>query len=409
VANAPAWLETLLWLVQALQAGLLALADALGLLPRLDGQPLWPWRWRLATEMLRLDQGLARQLALALAAVVLIAPAAVLACWRRTRRAALALAAAVLLIGVLPVSTLLQPAGRAALLAAATPTQFHRSTTGFDSAAIAAGAPLYAAHCAGCHGEDGRGNGPLAASLPMWPPDLARGLLWQRSEGAQFWAVRRGLQAASGSGRTRLRHELTSGTGTISTMPAFAGTLSDREIWTVLAYLQALAAGQGLQREGRWISPVALPALEADCGAGPKRFTPAPGQRLRIVAGAAAPLPDPRLRTLLLLPPDAGESAIEAESADCISRSADAWQAFALIAGVSPQALAGNQFLADRDGWLRALGSARQDWSDGDMVCRGGASQPAQAGANPAGDGLGRLIARMDAEPLRPVRGAYFH
>ncbi|NMG63354.1 c-type cytochrome [Azoarcus indigens] len=409
MASAPAWLETLLWLVQALQAGLLALADALGLLPRLDGQPLWPWRWRLATEMLRVDQGLARQLALALAAIALCAPAVVLACWRRTRRAGLALAAAALLIGLLPMSALLQPAGRAALLAAATPTEFHHSAAGFDSAAIAAGAPLYAAHCAGCHGESGRGDGPLAASLPMWPPDLARGLLWQRSEGAQFWAVRQGLQAASGSGRTRLRHEPTSGADAIPTMPAFAATLSDREIWAVLAYLQALAAGQGLQREGRWISPVPVPALEADCGAGPGRFTLTPGQRQRIVAGTAAPLPDPRLRTLLLLPPDAGESAIEAESADCISRSAEAWQAFALIAGLSPQALAGSQFLADRDGWLRALGSARQDWSDGDMVCRSAASPSEPAIETPAGDGLGRLIARMDAEPLRPLRGAYFH
>lgn len=40
-----------------------------------------------------------------------------------------------------------------------------------------AGAALYAQHCAVCHGQEGRGNGPLAPALLLQPPslrDLAR-------------------------------------------------------------------------------------------------------------------------------------------------------------------------------------------------------------------------------------------
>lgn len=35
-----------------------------------------------------------------------------------------------------------------------------------------AGADLYQRHCAACHGADGRGGGPVAASLETPPPDL---------------------------------------------------------------------------------------------------------------------------------------------------------------------------------------------------------------------------------------------
>ncbi len=37
---------------------------------------------------------------------------------------------------------------------------------------IAAGRDLYATHCAMCHGDDARGGGPMAASLPVPPPNI---------------------------------------------------------------------------------------------------------------------------------------------------------------------------------------------------------------------------------------------
>lgn len=36
------------------------------------------------------------------------------------------------------------------------------------------GATLYKAYCAVCHGVDGRGGGPMAASLKVPPPDLTQ-------------------------------------------------------------------------------------------------------------------------------------------------------------------------------------------------------------------------------------------
>ena len=37
---------------------------------------------------------------------------------------------------------------------------------------IAEGRDLYGTHCAVCHGDDARGNGPMAASLPVPPPSI---------------------------------------------------------------------------------------------------------------------------------------------------------------------------------------------------------------------------------------------
>jgi mono/diheme cytochrome c family protein len=36
------------------------------------------------------------------------------------------------------------------------------------------GAEIYAAYCAACHGPGGRGEGIIAAELPVGPPDLTR-------------------------------------------------------------------------------------------------------------------------------------------------------------------------------------------------------------------------------------------
>lgn len=41
-----------------------------------------------------------------------------------------------------------------------------------DPAAAAKGKVLYNQYCASCHGLDGTGNGPAAASLKVAPPDL---------------------------------------------------------------------------------------------------------------------------------------------------------------------------------------------------------------------------------------------
>lgn len=389
VAATP-WLESLLALLQALQLGLLRLLDLLGLTGRLDGQPLWPWPWRVSAEMLRIDRGHARTVAIALAALGAALLLAALALpWRRYRPWLLAGAAVILGLTPLPAASL--------LFTEAVPTSFHRSPNAFDAAAIVRGQAVYGAHCAACHGDDGRGEGPRAAQLPMWPPDLTRGLVWQRTDGELFWRIRAGMHDRHGA----------------PTMPGFGATLADAELWAAVDYLHALAAGQSLRRDAAWASPVRLPGFAARRADGSvRRFGAQGGSRLQIVAesggGAADPLPDPRFDTVLLRRP--GSDAPPPGDV-CVADGADAWAVFALLTGLAPDQLGGARLLADRAGWLRAV--ARPDggqWTDADLVCRAGDGSRATDGdAKPAAAGLDALLARIDAEPVRAVRGGYAH
>ena len=91
---------------------------------------------------------------------------------------------------------------------------------------------------------------------------------------------------------------------------------------------------------------------------------------------------------------------------------ARAWQAMALLSG--SEQLQGMQWLGDRSGWLRALSRpGAQGWSEDDLVCRtdtaAKTTSGAGAGAGAVADGLGALIARMDAEPVRFIKGGFVH
>ncbi len=48
------------------------------------------------------------------------------------------------------------------------------STSRADPLLVAAGAELFASHCASCHGADARGEGPAAVALSTPPADLTR-------------------------------------------------------------------------------------------------------------------------------------------------------------------------------------------------------------------------------------------
>jgi hypothetical protein len=373
--------NTLLSLLQNLQQGLLKGLDVLGLAAPVHGQPGWPFDQRIGAEMLRFDPGHARRVALALGALALLPGLLVLAAlWRRGRWPLLT--ASALVLGLAPWPE------RSLLLSPAHPTSFHQARGGFTASSLMQGQVLYRAHCAQCHGADGGGEGPMARSLPMWPPNLNGPLLWQRLDGELFWGVLHGLQDRHGR----------------RTMPGFQGTLDEGQVWAVLDYLQANAAGQSLRRTGLWANPVRAPELAVRCGDKPARPLSAwRGQRLRLVAASAtatAPREDPRLVTAMV------RSATVAVDDDCRIDGAG-WDALALVAGVGPERLAGYQFLVDRDGWLRAVSRPEQSqWSDADLACS--TSRPLRNTPQPA-DGLGALIARMDAEPVRVTRGGFPH
>ncbi|WP_175902745.1 c-type cytochrome [Burkholderia seminalis] len=393
--NAPLfsdWAIAFLQLLYRAQIALARVLHALGLTADADGQAAWPWAHRIALETLRIDAGLTRQLAFACAATALALVLACIAFASRRWRVASALAAlAVAWFAPWPPSSL--------WLAPAVPTSFQRDPAPFSVSSVMRGAHLYAQHCAACHGADGRGEGPLAATLAHWPPTFAGTLLARRLDGELFWRVRHGTRDEHGA----------------STMPGFAATLGPQDTWAVLDYLKALAAGSGAQAEGAWPVPVPLPALDVRCGdAAPQPLDRwREGQRVRIVAlapGAPPPPEDARWQTLLVTERGASVAAPSTGTrANCVATTPDAWRAFATIAGIAPDALGGTQLLADRRGWLRARalpGSA--GWSEADLLCRSSAAaRPAVPAAGV--DALTALLLRVDTEPVRDVQAGLPH
>jgi cytochrome c553 len=292
------------------------------------------------------------------------------------------------------------------LLTQATSTSFHVSSSGFTAAGIVRGQQTYQQHCLRCHGVNGRGEGPDAPALAMWPPTLNGALLWKRMEGELFWRVRHGLQGRDGR----------------QTMPGFAQQLSAAQTWEVLDFLQAQAAGQNLKESGIWAHPVRMPDAPVRClranGATVRSLA---GQRLRVVvpvAGAPALLDDPRLVGLQLrvpkvLEPKLLESGAQLSSVqhalpdpECDMSEPAMAASLSLILGVPVEQLPGYQIMVDRQGWLRAVGRPGQSgWSEDDLVCRSGDKLAPQ----PTAEGLDGLIGRMDGEPVRLVRGGFPH
>ncbi len=375
--------------LQAAQQGLRTVLSWVGLAPDVHGQPAWPFSHRLSAEMLVVDAGHARRMLTALGASVFAAGLVIWSFfWRRARERLWLLAVAVLVLTPWPDANL--------MLTAAVPTSLHQSPSGFTAQGIVRGQAVYQQQCIRCHGADGRGEGPDAASLPMWPPSLNGALLWKRLDGELFWRVREGMQ----------------GRGGVLTMPGFGHALSDQEVWDVLDYMQAHAAGQMLRESGAWERPIRLPALAVRCRRDSTIDSTTRdllGQRIRVVLPTAAGLPeqDPRLVDVVVTarPQDAGDDP------ECLTDGPAAMTALALVLGVPQAELPGYQMIVDRAGWLRARGlPGAPAWSEDDLVCRSGVSAPVTHKANAApGEGLDALVRRMDAEPVRLLRGGFPH
>lgn len=384
------WLNALLVLIHHVQLALLRLWHALGLREDSHGQASWPWAHRVVGETLLIDLGLARQVAWSLVAVASAGIALALALpWRRRRPVLLAFAALALSVAPWPAASL--------VFGPAVPTSFHISPTRFSVDSIARGARIYTQNCAACHGKDGRGEGPLAATLTRWPPTLVSQLLARRADGEMFWRIQHGMRDEEGH----------------STMPAFSARLGDADTWAVLDYLKALAAGTGASVYGDWPLPLALPDVTVRCGREAARPLAQwrAGQRVRVVAfdgnPVSIPLDDVRFKTLLVTRDGEVPPGVPRSRTDCTAAAVQAWSVFARIAGVPETAFGGTQLLADRSGWLRAKGTGKKVWSDADMLCKSG--QPATASGGTTEGGLEAVLRRMDAEPVRFVKGGFMH
>lgn len=410
------WLNALLQALQFVQSTWLSALYALGITDDSHGAPAWPWAQRIAGENLVIDVALARQFAWMLAAIAFAIVCLLLTvCWRRAWRWLTAAAIGALVLAPWPSPQL--------WLTAAVPTSFHTSPTGFTVESIARGARIYAVQCAACHGTDGRGEGPLAATLRRWPPTMASALLSRRADGELFWHVLYGMRDDQGV-----------------TMPGFLGRLSDREVWAALDYMRVLSASAGMAAGGSWPVPIALPSVAVKCTGRPDRALDAwrGNQRVRVVAVDAAhppPFEDPRCLTLLIRRDDASAAGPAAAPvrkvatvatvttqrtpgdvtplfgtrADCVADAREAWQVFAQIAGASASGLAGTEWLVDRDGWLRALAPAgRRGWADGGLMCT--TSTSLQDGEkSSARDPLTATLREMDDDPVRFVKGGFVH
>jgi len=94
---------------------------------------------------------------------------------------------------------------------------------------------LFTTYCMICHGQDGRGNGPLARKMKVEPADLTVTVRARSDVALKAIISGRGRQLISG----RDRHNLIS-----DAMPEWKDILSDREIESLIAYLRFLSSSK---------------------------------------------------------------------------------------------------------------------------------------------------------------------
>ena len=101
-----------------------------------------------------------------------------------------------------------------------------------DAPQVARGKPLYQKHCASCHGARLEGQANWKKTLPDGrmpaPPHDASGHTWHHPDAVLFGITKHGLVPGKYAPPSYK-----------SDMPAYAGMLTDEEIWAVLAYIKS--------------------------------------------------------------------------------------------------------------------------------------------------------------------------
>ncbi len=318
-------------LLVVLAAGVLA-----SLVPGVHEQAVWPFASRPSLAVLA-DPDLRGDVALAIIAVGAgIGAVAVSVFFRRFRIAAVLAA-----IGL----TVWQAPDLGLLLVEAYPTSYQFSTTGFTAISIEQGRRVFAANCAACHGSGG-GDGPAASALRIKPADLTAGHLWEHRDGELYWWISHGIEGPEGG----------------LAMPGFGDGLPSEDRWAVIDYVRSLNAGASMQLSGAWVHSVPAPDFPIACPSDAiDRLTDLRGRFVRIVTTSTfARATD--ATAVVRLDRVAGQ-ALPVNG--CASATVAAWGAYAALAGVSADALAGWEFLIDPQGWLRvAHGAGGPDWND---------------------------------------------
>ncbi|MBI4718443.1 MAG: cytochrome c [Planctomycetes bacterium] len=117
-------------------------------------------------------------------------------------------------------------------------TQISQTRNPFDAhhdpRAVSRGAVLYKMHCARCHGDDARGQGPSV--LPDHPATNFKTFGKRLAATLHRGAPRRWFRVLrDGAGDPVVYPE-----GGMSAMPAFGALLTREQMWLVITYLQSL-------------------------------------------------------------------------------------------------------------------------------------------------------------------------
>jgi mono/diheme cytochrome c family protein len=112
--------------------------------------------------------------------------------------------------------------------AAAEPTETADTPAAEPAASpdVAEGKQLYATYCASCHGAGGEGDGPVAAGLDPKPAKHTNGEYMNALSNEHLFKVTK--EGGPAVGKSPL-------------MAPWGGTLSDAQIWDVVAFMRSLA------------------------------------------------------------------------------------------------------------------------------------------------------------------------
>jgi putative copper export protein/mono/diheme cytochrome c family protein len=319
----------------ALGVAILGIVGALGTVPpAAHTQASWPFPVRFSAAAL--DDPVSRLSTLLALAAVACGAASILGGLFAGRLRWPALAAGVLLIALAAPRL-----GRFAV--EAFPTSFYASPTGFSARSVAAGAALFAQHCASCHGPQGRGDGPAAKDLTPPPADLTVAHIYEHRDGDLYWWITKGIGNA---------------------MPPFGAALDETARWNIIDFIHANADARrlgDLEDSGPMIG-AAAPDFFVECRDGSTfSLVELRGSIVHLIfAGtrSAARLrdlgstsKDPDITTLAVrLDP-----SVSADGTFCGTDDPDVPKAFALYAGAAVDELEGTEFLIDQAGSLRSL------------------------------------------------------
>lgn len=275
---------------------------------------LWPFAWRLRENILGdaflMDTALRSIKPFALTALI-ITGGIFFPKWRWI----------VLAAGVSTPFILAQPLRLNLFLEEANPASFLHSSTGYTTSTIARGSISFQDHCSSCHGEDGRGRGPLATGNPAWPPDLTAPLFASQSDGELYWTILKGRVTNN---------------GTLS-MPGFGKYLDDKTAWSLVDYIRAIGSARriGHPAPDGEVPPVHAPQVAIDCN----KNDDDPGEPFNAV-------------TLITIEAEvlrAFQVDVSGSLRACTISDRTALEVYALL--VRPAGTA--TLLIDRDGWVR--------------------------------------------------------